>query len=159
MNIEIVHSLGVDGFLDWGAVDVEGTTWGILVLWDKRVLELIDMELGLFSISCWFKNYVDGFQWMFTGVYGLVVDSSRESFWEELGYVRGLWNFPWCVGGDFNVVRFPCERRKGGRMSSSMRLFSKVIEELELKDILLQGGLFSWRGDCKNCSMSRIDHF
>ena len=75
---------------------------------------------------------------MFTGVYGPVVDSSRESFWEELGSVRGLWNIPWCVGGDFNVIRFPCERRKGGRMSSFMRRFSEVLEELELRDIPLQ---------------------
>ena len=62
---------------------------------------------------------------MFTGVYGPIVDSSRESFWEELGSVRGLWN-----------------RRKGGRMSSSMRHFSKVIGELELRDIPLQRGPF-----------------
>ena len=48
------------------------------------------MELGLFSISCWFKNCVDGFQWTFNGVYGSIVDSGRESFWEKLGYVRGL---------------------------------------------------------------------
>ena len=115
-------------------MDAEGAAGGILVFWDKRVLELIDMELGLFSISCWFKNCVDRFQWMFIGMYGLIVDSSRESFWEELGYVRGLWNIPWCVGGDFNVVRFPYERRKGGRMSSFMRRFLEVIKELELRD-------------------------
>ena len=119
MNIGIVCSLGVASFLDRGVMDVEGAAGGIIVLWDKRVLEIIDMELGLFSIS-WFKNCVDGFHWMFTRVYGLVVDSSREFFWEELGYVRGLRNIPWCVGGDFNVVRFPCECRKGGRTSSSM---------------------------------------
>ena len=85
MKIGIVRSLGVGSFLDWGAMDVKGVVGGILVFWGKRVLELIDMELGLFSISCWFKNCVDGFQWMFTGVYGSVVDSSRESFLGGIG--------------------------------------------------------------------------
>ena len=129
------------------------------MFWDKRVLELVDMEFGLFSISSWFRNCVDGFQWMFTGVYGPVVDSSRESFWEEFGFVRGLWNIPWCVDEGFNVVCFPCERWRGGRVSSSMRRFSKVIEDLELRDIPLQGGPFTWRGVSKNWSMSRIDRF
>ena len=91
MNKGIVRSLGVGRFLDWGAVEAEGTGGGILVFWDKRVLELVDMAFGIFSISCWLKNCGDGFQWMFTGVYGPVVVSSRESFWEELGSIRGLW--------------------------------------------------------------------
>ena len=63
------------------------------------------------------------------------------------------------MGGDFNVVRFPCERRKGGIISSSIRHFSEVMEELELSDIPLQGGPFTWRGGNNNCSMSRIDPF
>ena len=51
-----------------------------------------------------------------------------------------------CGWGDFNVVHFPCERRKGGRMSSYMRRFLEVIEELELRDIPLQGGPFYLEG-------------
>ena len=31
------------------------------VVWDNRVLELVGMEVGLFSISCRFKNCKNGF--------------------------------------------------------------------------------------------------
>ena len=79
------------------------------------------METGTFSVSCYFRNCIDGFQWMFYGVYGPVVDSKREFFGEELGVVRGLWNGPWCVGGDFNMVRFLGECRGVRRVSNSMR--------------------------------------
>ena len=137
MCVGLVRSLGVGRFLDWGSVDAEGFAGGILVFWDKRVVELVEMETGIFSIFCCFRNCTDGFQWMFSGVYGPVVDSERESFWEELGAVRGLWNGPWCVGGDFNAVRFPGERRGGGRVSNSMRRFSEIIEDLGLRDIPL----------------------
>ena len=58
---------------------------------------------------------------------------------------------------DFNMIRFPIERRRGGRISSSMRRFSKVIEDLGLRDIPLQGGPFTWRGGRNSGSMSRLD--
>ena len=72
---------------------------------------------------------------------------NRELLWEELGDIRGLWNDPWCIGGDFNMIRFLNERRKGGRLSPSMRRFSEVIDDLDLRDLPLQGGSFymEWR--------------
>ena len=51
----------------------QGQAGGILVFWDNRILELIEMELGAISISCCFKNCEDNFVWMFIGVYGLVL--------------------------------------------------------------------------------------
>ena len=67
-----------------GAVDSRGATGSIVVFWDNRVLDLVDLQKGLFSISCIFKSYEDGFIWTFTGVYGPTL-RKRESFWEELG--------------------------------------------------------------------------
>ena len=57
------------------------------------------------------------------------------------------------------MIRFPNERRRGGRVSSSMRRFSEVIDELELRDLPLQGGPFTWSGGLNSQTMSRIDRF
>lgn len=46
----------------------EACLGGSLFFWDNRVLELIGMEVGVFSISCRFKNCEDDFCWVFTGV-------------------------------------------------------------------------------------------
>ena len=70
MSIGVVRSLGVGRFLEWGVLNVRGAAGGVLVFWDNRVLEMIGMEVGLFSISCQFKNCEDGFSWIFSGVYG-----------------------------------------------------------------------------------------
>ena len=51
MSRGIVHSLGVGRFLDWGAMSAMGAAGGVVVFWDKRVLELMGMEVGLFSVS------------------------------------------------------------------------------------------------------------
>ena len=50
------------------------------------------------------------------------------------------------MGGDFKLVRFPEERSRGGGLEA-MRRFSKVLEDLELRDFPLMGGggAFTWR--------------
>lgn len=46
--------------------------------------------------------------------------------------------------GDFNAIRLPSEHNRFGSFSKSMRDFSEFIEDLELKDPLVQGGYFTW---------------
>ena len=70
MSLGVVQSLGVRRFLEWGAMNAKGATVGVVVFWDNRMLELVEMEVGQFSISYCFKNCEDGFLWIFTGVYG-----------------------------------------------------------------------------------------
>ena len=61
MSRGLVRSLGVGRFLEWGAMVSRGAVGGIVVFWDNRVLELVDLEKGVFSIFCHFKNCEDGF--------------------------------------------------------------------------------------------------
>ena len=91
----------------------------------------------------------------FTRVYSPTVRRDRESFWA----IKGLWNGPWCVAGDFNSILSPEERSRGGSLNSNMRRFSEVIEDLELKDLPLVGGLFTWNGGVNSQSFSRPDRF
>ena len=153
------RSLGVGRLADWRVVEAEGSAGGVLVFWDTRKLELVEAELGHFSVTCMFKNVEDGFLWAFTGVYGPIKRSKRELFWQELGAVKGLWGGPWCIGGDFNMVLSPNDRNSDCRLSHSMRRFIEVLNELGLRDLPLQGGPFTWRGGLNNQRMSRLDRF
>lgn len=129
------------------------------MVWDKRSVELLGMEVGLFSISCWFRCVDNGFIWVFIGVYGPLSRDGRKQIWEELGDVRGLWGDPWCVGGDFNIIQFPTERNKAGRLDEAMRCFFEVIDELELVDLPLLGGVFTWSGGLGSQDLARLDRF
>ena len=137
MSKGVVRSLGFGRFLDWGAMGAQGSAGGILVCWDKRSLELLEMEVGNFSISCRLKNVEDGMVWIFTRVYGSCNRKEREALWDELGAIRGIWDEPWCLGGDFNVTLSQRERRRQGSLNGAMRRFAQVVDDLDLIDLPL----------------------
>ena len=80
MSTGIVRSLGVGRHIDWRAINSRGTVGGVLVFWDIRVVELLEVEEGMFTVSCQFKNSVDGLRGVFTGVYGPMCNRDREDF-------------------------------------------------------------------------------
>ncbi|RVW13169.1 Transposon TX1 uncharacterized 149 kDa protein [Vitis vinifera] len=159
MSEGVVRSLGSGRFLDWRALDADGTAGGLLICWDKRLMEVVDWEEGQYSLSCRFKNVEDGTVWVFTGVYGPFIREAREGLWEELGAVRGIWDEPWCLGGDFNSTLYQGERNRQGRITPNMRRFAHIIDDLGLVDLPLQGGAFTWSGGLNNQSWARLDRF
>ena len=90
MTEGIVRSLGIGRFLGWEALDAMGSEGGVLVVWDKRSLDLLDKEMGSFSISWRFRNVESGFVWVFSGVYGPLTKDGKSLLWEELSAIRGL---------------------------------------------------------------------
>uniref|UniRef100_A0A2N9II99 Uncharacterized protein n=1 Tax=Fagus sylvatica TaxID=28930 RepID=A0A2N9II99_FAGSY len=126
----VVRSLWGIHHVDWLYLGSEGASGGILLMWDRRVVEKIDSAVGHYSMSCKFQNVLDHKEWAFSGVYGPHIHQERAIMWEELAGVASWWGVPWVIGGDFNVVRFPSER-----------------------------GLFTWSNNRANVAMSRIDRF
>lgn len=146
LGVETVRELWGGQFVDWTFLPAQGVAGGVLC-WDGRVLvKEEEEEVGAFSVSCLFRCIEDDFRWAFTGVYGPVHGGERIGFWEELHYIAFRWGVPWCVGGDFNVVRSLEVKRRARLVTASMRMFSSFNDEVELVDLLMQGGVFTWSG-------------
>lgn len=62
--------------MGWHYLPCNGASGGILVMWDKRVVEKIEDFLGDYVVACLFKNVMDDYQWAFVGVYGPNLDRS-----------------------------------------------------------------------------------
>ena len=77
--------------------------------------------------------------------------------WEELAGLLSWWDAPSCIGGDFNIVRFPSEKSGMASFNYAMHEFSNFISEFGLMDISLEGGLFTWSNNREIPVMSRID--
>ena len=134
----------------------DGASGGILLMWDRRVVEKVEEVVGHFSVSCKFKNVDDRFEWAFTGVYGPNLNKRRRLMWEELTGLISWWDLPWCLGGDFNIICFPFEILGAASFSRAMYGFSDFISLHGLMDIPMVGSLYTWSN---SSSASRLDRF
>ena len=64
-----------------------------------------------------------------------------------------------CIGRDFNVVRFLGECVGAFMLSLAMRRFTEIIDDLQLRDLPLLRGSFTWSGGLNNQARWRLDHF
>jgi hypothetical protein len=93
------------------------------------------------------------------GVYSLNYGNDRRLLWDDLAWIINWWNLPWCIGGDFNVIRFPIEKLGEVRLCSTMRAFSDFISDQGLMDLPLVEGFFTWSLSWDPPVWSRIDCF
>ncbi|KAL4625272.1 hypothetical protein ACB092_05G013600 [Castanea dentata] len=152
-----VRSLWGSPYTDWAVLDAVQSSGGVLLIWDKRVVEKLDVIVGQFSVSVLLRGVVDDFVWACSGVYGPNDNGQRPNLWGELSQVRARWPVAWCLVGDFNIIRFPSERLGCETFSPAMLAFSDFIENNSLVDLPLEGASFTWFRDSGLPSMSRID--
>ena len=146
-----IRSLWGCQHLDWLYLGFIGALGGVLVMWDRRMVdrrmvEKIDKAVERFFVSCKFKNVVDHFVWDFTGVYGPNSNRDRRLLWEELAGIHYWWNVPWYIVG-------------ANSFSSAMLDFSDFIFDHNLIDLPLEGGIFTWSNSRVMASWSRLDRF
>ena len=96
--------------------------WGLDYVGSEG-LRKVEVLVGLFSVSVQWKGVEDGFTWACSGVYGPNDNNLRSDLWDELVGIQQYWNVLWCCFGDFNIVRFPSERRGGSRLTLAMEKF------------------------------------
>ena len=157
MNRQLVCSLWSCPYVDWAVLEADRTVGGILLTWDKRVLDKVEVMVGTFLVSVKWHWVGDGFIWACSSVYGPNENDERGHMWDGLVGIQQYWRILWCCFGDFNIVRFPSERRGETRLTLAMEKFSEFVENLNLVDLPLEGGSYTWSSGFDQLAMSRID--
>ena len=90
MDRQMVGNLWSCPFVDWVALDAVQTASGILLMWDRRVLERTEVLVGSFSVSVRWQGVGDGFSLACSGVFGPIDNNARGLMWDKLvGVVLG----------------------------------------------------------------------
>lgn len=152
-----IGSIWSSRFKEWVILPSVGSAGGIAIIWDARRVSVVDSLIGNFSVSIKIEN--GDLSWWMSGIYGPNRSNGREDFWDELAGLGAICGPRWCLGGDFNVVRFAREKNKPVRARRSMRMFNEIISELSLIDPPLANGDYTWSNFRDNPTCSRIDRF
>ncbi|OVA04453.1 hypothetical protein BVC80_1717g14 [Macleaya cordata] len=76
----LVDQVWGGGQYGWSCIPAKGASGGVLMVWSKDSLEVEDVRVEAFSITCRCKSKADGFNWMITGLYGPNDDGTHEYF-------------------------------------------------------------------------------
>ena len=102
------------GFSDNFVVEADGFSGGIWLLWNSNKVKLqviANSKQTITAIVADNSNY-----WVFTVVYASPSVAIRRNLWRYLDAIRGCYNGPWIILGDFNEIINNSEKR-GGRFS------------------------------------------
>lgn len=113
------------------------------VVINRRFILVVGYDRS-FNLRCGVRN-----------VYGLNVDLEKRHLWDDLGKIIREGNIPWCIWGDYNIVKNGDENIRVSTNEKAMEQFSKFIKECRLTDLLMFGGDFTWMSNWK----LRFDHF
>jgi hypothetical protein len=99
----------------------------------------------------------DGIEWWLTAVYGPAIDKEKQAFLAELHELRSLQSNPWLLTGDFNLIYRVEDKNNTSLDHQLMGQFWRFLNESILKEIHLNGRLFTWNNERTQPTLERID--
>ncbi|XP_074369830.1 uncharacterized protein LOC141711313 [Apium graveolens] len=131
------------GFAGCYAIDVQGHSGGIALLWRND---------GAVHITNSCRNFLD-FEvsneqlgrWGYTGYYGFPERARRMEAWNMLRELSVASELPWCILGDFNDI-VSLQEKRGGKQQPRrlMEGFWDAIMDSGLHDLGFTGDIFTW---------------
>lgn len=61
------------------------------------------------------------------------------------------------IGGDFNILRFSEEKNKNFHGNRFTDMFNWIINTYDLRDLLLNGGMFTWSNNQLDPTLEKLD--
>jgi endonuclease/exonuclease/phosphatase family metal-dependent hydrolase len=96
----------------------------------------------------------DGNIWWISVVYGPQSNKEKAQFLAELSERRSLCPGAWLVIGDFNII---LQKNNENLDRRSMTRFRDFVNSHELKELYMQGRMYTWSNERQTPTLTRID--
>jgi hypothetical protein len=151
----VLEALGPD-FDDYTYLPAIGTRGGILLAWKSRVVTITD---PLFTTNALTAKVSMGAStpWWITVVYGPQHIDDKIQFLQELRDIRADCQGPWMLCGDFNLIYQAADKNNDNLDRRMMGRFRRLINDLLLKEIYLNGRRYTWSNEQSPPTLVRLD--
>ncbi|XP_074366501.1 uncharacterized protein LOC141707310 [Apium graveolens] len=131
------------GFSQCFAVDCIGYSGSLAVLWKNNIA---------CEVTGYSQNHIDVVflnnsvaSWRLSCFYGFPERGRRKNSWDLIRTLSQISSLPWCIVGDFNDLLHQSDKQGNSRHPQSLiDGFRMAIDDCNLTEIDLQGGMFTW---------------
>ena len=121
-----------------------GNSGGILTAWMSSVFTGVAVFSKTFALGVRLTSRQSGNSWTLVNIYGPCNNPNRAlftSWFFDLDIPAGD---DWLLLGDFNFIRAPDNRNRGGGDANDMLLFNELIHRHSLDELPIKGRSFTW---------------
>jgi hypothetical protein len=130
---------------------------GLLCGIDINLYDVGSFKDGKYMLQLNLWDKTNKIKWNFINVYGAAQEENKNEFLAEFASFCNNMSEPYLIGGDFNIIRCASEKNKGGGVHRHAQLFNSIINSLDLLEIHMNGGRFTWSNNQSNPTLERLD--
>lgn len=142
-----------EGFCYWLAIQTRG---GILLDWGSDKVVCLSTSIRGHSIMA-MVVFPCGSSSGLMVVYGPTNDTQKPAFLQELRDIRTMISVPWLILGDFNQIWRAQDKNFCRLNRQLMSTFNSVVEDLELREVHLNGCAFTWTSARERPTLEKIN--
>lgn len=152
----LTESLG-DRMADYCTLDAVGTRGGVLLAWNREMVQVSEVLIKQFSISATVVVLSSTASFRLTTCYGPADDRRKEDFLLEMKSTRPVAGTPWIILGDFNLIYKASDKNNLNLNRRLMGRFRAALDECELMEICLQNRRYTWSNERQRPTLVRLD--
>lgn len=154
----IAETLGPQFVGAYAFLPAAGTRGGVIIACSVDAFLFEDVTVDQFTVSANIKCRADGRMWTLTRVYGPQDDWGKRQFMDALIAMQQHTLPAWTIMGDFNLI-YRASHKSNNRIN--IRLingFKGVLDQLDLKELHLNGRRFTWSSETDSPTFTKVDH-